>query len=182
MTVDRIHTYNRKEMSNNLGQKTDIQLPSSTMEREKRNETFRSFSNSLETKDETIGGNGSEKDKRRIYSVSSDIIPQTIIVREGSSRERGNSRISNTTTSTMSDLTIGTNNDGLDLNKQATNSSIIDNNIILSNKDNLPKLNKSFNDKYRDLSNKNHIPKWSNIELQSIFQGSKSNKFNMSIK
>ena len=83
---------------------------------------------------------------------------------------------------TISDLTIDTNNDSFELKKQATNSSIIDNNIILSNKDNLQKLNKNFNDKYRDLSNKNHIPKWSNIELQSIFQGSKSNKFNMSTK
>lgn len=162
--------------------KVDTQLPLGTITGKERNAKLRSLSNSLETTDNNVHGITTRKEKPRVYSVSSDIIPQTIIVDERISRERGNSGVSNTTTSALSDLTIKTANDSVDTNKPVASNSIINKVVISNNHDNLQKLNKNVNDKYRDLSSKNNIPKWSNVGFQSIFRGPKSRKSNISIK
>lgn len=185
MAVVTAHRYQyiqaiTNNMSTELEHKVDTQLPVITT-RKGESVKLRSSSSPPETIDKSVIRINPKKEKPRVYSVSSDIIPQTIIVGEKPSRKRGNSRLSNTTTSALSNLTLETVNDSVNTNKPLTSSSIIDKDVISSNYDNLQKLNKNVNDKYRDLSSKNNIPKWSNVGFQSIFRGPKSKKSNISI-
>lgn len=106
--------------------------------------------------------------KLRVYSVSSDIVPQTLLNTEA----YGDNNLSSTSSE------LHTNSRHNDQSGYGTSNRIIDKNVILNNNDNLQKLSNTMN----NTSSSNTTPKWSNVGFQSIFQAPGLRKSNTSLR
>lgn len=106
--------------------------------------------------------------KSRVYSLSSEIVPQTLLSTEPYGNNNASSRSSDLHNNSIYNDQTG----------YTTSNSIIDKNVILNNNDNLQKLSSTMN----NTASNDTTPKWSNVGFQSIFEAPGLRKSNTSLR